>query len=48
MNKTTLPLIAGYFNPVLLFHSLFTAGVFPNYVGILVVLIQHGTSSTAM
>ena len=74
MNKTTLPLIVCYFNPlnaelnpfchlltllgahpilhisrlrvnpVLLFHLLFTVGVFPNYVGILVVLTQHGTS----
>jgi hypothetical protein len=43
MNKTTLPLIACYFSPVLLFHPVFAIGVFPNYVGILVVLTQHGT-----
>jgi hypothetical protein len=48
MNKTNLPFISYYFNSVLLFHPPLTVGLFPNYVGVLVLLTQHGTSSTAM
>jgi hypothetical protein len=48
MNKTTLRFIACYFNSVVLYHPPFTVGIFPNYVGVSVLLTQRGTSSTAM